>query len=69
MGIYAREGVGYLWFVDPLLQTVEVYRGESGRWVVVVTHAGDEVARIDPFGAVELRVARWWPPMASGEVR
>jgi Uma2 family endonuclease len=64
MGIYAREGVGHLWFVDPLVQTVEVYRGESGRWVVVVTHAGEETARIEPFDAVELRLERWWPPPA-----
>jgi Uma2 family endonuclease len=64
MGVYAREGVGHLWFVDPLAQTVEVYRWEAGRWMVVVTHAGDETARIEPFGAVELRLARWWPPPA-----
>jgi Uma2 family endonuclease len=64
MGIYARERVGHLWFVDPLVQTVEVYRGESGRWVVVVTRAGRETARIEPFDAVELRLARWWPPPA-----
>ena len=61
--------MGYLWFVDPLLQTVEIYRGESGRWVVVVTHAGDETARIDPFDAVEMSLARWWPPAASSEAR
>jgi len=66
MQVYAREGVSYLWFVDPLLRTVEVYRLESGRWVVVVTHAGDDAARIAPFEAVELRLARWWPPLAPG---
>jgi len=27
---------------------------------VVSTHAGDESARIEPFDAVELRLARWW---------
>jgi len=68
MHIYARQGVAYLWFVDPLLQTVEVYRLEAGRWVVVVTHGGDEAARIAPFEAVELRLARWWPPLAPGSV-
>ena len=63
MRIYAREGVGHLWLVDPLLQTVEVYRAETGRWVVAVTHAGDETARIEPFEGVELHIARWWPPL------
>src|SRR5262245_49990018 len=63
MRIYAREGVGHLWFVDPLLQTLEVYRLESSRWVVAATQAGDDVARIEPFDAIELRLARWWPPI------
>jgi len=68
MHIYARQGVAYLWFVGPLLQTVEVYRLEAGRWVVVVTHGGDEAARVAPFDAVELRLARWWPPLPPGNV-
>lgn len=62
MAVYARAGVAHLWLVDPLLQTVEVYRLEAGRWVVLVTHAGDETARIEPFEQVELSLARWWPP-------
>src|SRR5262249_34920193 len=41
MGIYAREGVRHLWIVDPLARTLEVYRLEGGRWVVVGTHGGD----------------------------
>jgi Uma2 family endonuclease len=60
MRIYAREGVGHMWIVDPLLRTVEVYRLEEGRWVVAAVHGGDSPARIEPFEAVELDVARWW---------
>jgi Uma2 family endonuclease len=66
MRIYAREGVAHLWLVDPLQRTVEVYRLESGRWVVVTAHGGDDAARIEPFEAVEMRLARWWPPIADG---
>ena len=62
MRCYAREGVAHLWLVDPLLCTLEVYRLEAGRWVVVGTHAGDEVARVEPFDAIELRLGRWWLP-------
>lgn len=29
--IYAREGVGHAWFVNPLLHTLEVLRLEAGR--------------------------------------
>jgi Uma2 family endonuclease len=62
MRIYAREGVGHLWFVEPQLQTLEVYRLESGRWVVIGTHAGDDTVRAEPFDAVDLRLGRWWMP-------
>ena len=31
LAIYAREGVGYVWLVDPLQQTLEVLRLESAR--------------------------------------
>jgi len=64
MRIYAREGVAHLWLVDPLVQTVEVYRLDAGRWIVVGTHVADEVARIEPFAEVDMHLARWWPPLA-----
>lgn len=60
MGIYARNGVGHLWFVDPLARTLEVYRLDAGRWIVESTHGGDERVRAVPFDAVELAIARWW---------
>lgn len=58
--IYAREGVGHLWFVDPLLRTLEIYRLRDGHWVVDATHGGDAAVRAAPFDAVELAMARWW---------
>lgn len=60
MRIYAREGVARLWIVEPLQRTVEVYRLRDGRWEVVTVHGGGEPARLEPFDAVELDVARWW---------
>jgi Uma2 family endonuclease len=64
MRLYAQAGIPHLWFVDPLAQTVEVYRLEAGRWVVVVNHGGDDVVRVEPFESVEMRLVRWWPPAA-----
>jgi len=60
MRIYAREGVGHLWLVDPLLRTVEVFRLREGEWTVAAVHAGDAPARIEPFDALKLDVSRWW---------
>jgi Uma2 family endonuclease len=60
MAIYAREQVGHLWLVDPLARTLEVYRLEGPRWVVVGTHGEAELVRAEPFEAVELELSRWW---------
>ena len=64
MRIYAGEGIAHLWLVDPLEQTLEVYRLEAGRWVVVAVFAGDEVVHAEPFDAIQIGLARWWPPVA-----
>jgi hypothetical protein len=58
----AAAGIGQLWMGNPSLQTLEVYRLEAGRWVVVDTQGGDALARAEPFDAVELRLGRWWAP-------
>ena len=60
MPIYAREQVSHLWLVDPLMRTLEVYRLEGQRWVVVSTHGGAEGVRAEPFEALELDMSRWW---------
>lgn len=60
MPVYATEGVAYLWLVDPLMKTLEVYRLENQRWVVASTHAGSDPCRAEPFEAVELDMTRWW---------
>jgi Uma2 family endonuclease len=60
MRAYARNGAAAVWLVDPIARTLENHRLDDGRWLVVSTHAGDETARIEPFDAIELRLARWW---------
>jgi Uma2 family endonuclease len=60
MAIYAREQVSHLWLVDPLLHTLEVYRLEGQRWVVVSTYGGADVVRAEPFEATEFDIGRWW---------
>jgi Uma2 family endonuclease len=57
---YAREGVSHLWLVDPLQQTLEVFRLEGRHWVLVSTHGGAETVRAEPFEALELDMDRWW---------
>jgi Uma2 family endonuclease len=63
MTVYARERVGYLWLVDPLAHTLEIYQLEGPHWVVVGTHGEEEMVRAEPFESIELEVSRWWPEL------
>lgn len=58
--IYSREHVAHLWLVDPLAKTLEVYRLETDRWLLISTHAGSERIHAEPFDAIELDLSRWW---------
>ena len=58
--IYAGAGVETVWLVDPLQQTLEVFRLESERWSLVATHAADAKVRAEPFDAIELALRTLW---------
>jgi Uma2 family endonuclease len=58
--IYARESVGNVWLVDPLLERFEVLRLESQRWSLVAVHEGEAVVRAEPFAAIALELAALW---------
>jgi len=60
MRIYRREGVGQVWLLSPLLRTLEVYRLEGGRWMLLETYEEDAKVRAEPFDAVELDLAAIW---------
>jgi Uma2 family endonuclease len=60
LAIYAREGVGHAWLVDPDAGTLEVLRLENGRWTILATHCGSEVVRAEPFADTELHLAALW---------
>jgi len=58
--LYAREGVTHVWLIDPLAQTLEVYRLDGDTYRLVATHAGTAPVRAEPFDAVELELAALW---------
>jgi hypothetical protein len=60
MRIYRREGIGHTWLVNPITRTLEVYRLESGHWMLVDTFEGDAVVRAEPFDATELELGLLW---------
>ncbi len=57
---YAREGVAHVWLLNPIAETLEAYRLEHGRWLLLGTDVGDVSARIEPFEAVALELWRLW---------
>ena len=35
--IYAREGVSYLWLVDPIDRTLEAFELHDGQWLLIAS--------------------------------
>jgi len=60
MRIYAREQVGHVWLIDPIEQTVEVFRLDGATYRFIGMHQGDQTPRLEPFEAIELELAALW---------
>ncbi len=57
---YAREGVRHVWLVDPDVRTLEVFRLEGTRYVLLGTHMEEASVRAEPFDAIELSLRVLW---------
>ena len=60
MRVFAREGVGLAWLVDPAARTLEVFELSDGRWTILAAHEGEDVVRAAPFGEIEIPLAELW---------
>jgi hypothetical protein len=60
MPVYARHKVSYLWLIDPLVKSLEVFGLESGRWVLLTTFAENDKVRAEPFQEVEIELGNLW---------
>jgi Uma2 family endonuclease len=60
MPVYAREGVRHLWLVDPLQQSLEVYRLEGPRWSQQGSWRGTGTVHAEPFESLALELAALW---------
>jgi Uma2 family endonuclease len=54
--VYHRHRVGHYWIVDPIEETLAVYRWHTDGFVEVLMADRDERVRAEPFDAIELRV-------------
>ena len=57
---YAREGVAYLWLVDPTDRTLEAFELREGEWVLIACAKDDEPVSIRPFDAITFSLGDLW---------
>ncbi len=60
-GIYAREGVPHLWFVDPEARTLEAFELRDGQWVLLETLKENDDVSLPPFDAISFSLGDLWP--------
>lgn len=58
--LYAREGVPWVWLIDPLQRTLEVLRRDEAGWTIRASWHDDVRVRAEPFDAIELDLAVLW---------
>jgi len=58
--IYANWKVSHAWLIDPEARTLEVFRLETGHWLLLGAHADASRVRAEPFDAVEIDLFRLW---------
>jgi Uma2 family endonuclease len=56
MRTYQRSGVPHYWIIDPIAETLIVYRWTEGGFLLVPSAQGEERVRAEPFDAVSLSV-------------
>jgi Uma2 family endonuclease len=60
MPIYASQGVSFLWLIDPVLHTLEVFVLHNGRWSLEQVYQQDQIVQAVPFDAISLSLADLW---------
>ena len=65
MRVYARERVPHVWHVDPIAQTLEVFRLDGETYRLVAMHEAAEIPRVEPFEAIELELTALWGKPAN----
>ena len=59
--IYAREGVGHLWFVDPAARLLEAFALVNGDWTPAGRAEDAAPVSLPPFEAVSFPLDALWP--------
>ncbi len=68
MPYYARHGVRWLWFLEPLEKTLTVWELARGKWAQRSFFSEGGKVRAQPFDAIELDLDLLWPADLAGAV-
>lgn len=68
MPLYARHGVPYLWLIDPIAKTLDVFRLKDGEWTVAGLYVEDAKVRAEPFTEIEIELNALWLEAAQQEI-
>ena len=60
MPVYAQSAVGYVWLIDPAIKTLDAFRLEFGRWMLLGSHGEDDRIRMEPFEEIEINLGDLW---------
>ncbi len=60
MPIYAANGIGYCWLVDPVARTLEAFRLLDGQWMLQGSFVDDAEVAVEPFEAVGFALDALW---------
>ena len=60
--VYARAGVRYIWFVDPIARSLEAKVLRGGKWAVIATLHDDATVSLPPFEAISFSLDDLWLP-------
>jgi len=63
--VYARDGVGHLWLVDPGIGTLEAFTLTGGRWQLIGAVAEDGEVCLAPFEAIRFPLGALLPREAE----
>lgn len=59
--IYAREGVGHLWLLDPGERYLEVFALSAGFWLLMATISDGDAVSAAPFEAISFPLSNLFP--------
>jgi Uma2 family endonuclease len=60
--LYAKHKVPHYWLIDPEAKSFIAYRLAGSRYVLAASATGSEKIKAPPFPALEIPLARLWPP-------